>query len=65
MFRYCPEPVFLIMDVTGGNSTAQKGDLDPRDFPMQAYYSAEEVSILRLCIGNFIGIGVSKGFIEF
>ncbi|KAF4705323.1 26S proteasome non-ATPase regulatory subunit 7, partial [Perkinsus olseni] len=33
--RYCPEPVFLIMDVTGGSSTVKKGDLDPRDFPMQ------------------------------
>lgn len=34
------------MDVTGGNSSsaAKKGDLDPRDFPMQAYYSAEEVT---------------------
>ncbi|KAF4667452.1 26S proteasome non-ATPase regulatory subunit 7 [Perkinsus chesapeaki] len=61
--RYCPEPVFLIMDVTGGN-TVKKGDLDPRDFPMQAYYSAEEASADPLTRRTFVHLPSMVGAFE-
>ncbi|EER00836.1 26s proteasome regulatory subunit 7, psd7, putative [Perkinsus marinus ATCC 50983] len=51
--RYCPEPVFLIMDVTGGNN-----------FPMQAYYSAEEASADPLTRRTFVHLPSVVGAFE-